>query len=263
MKKLSLALPTKALGLANKAMRNAPAIGAAAGAISGAASKDENGNYGGVSGALRGAAVGGLAGVGAKALRGQARTSGLFNKGKPSTPTTPTAPVIKQAPLLQGAPAPAATAGGAKLAFVVGFEKTAGFGSAIGAVRGFGKNITRGISKTVGGALQRGKEEAIHAERSVMGKPAVGQGAANAAIKREQAQTGSRLTASRAEEISKGKQQEVLQRQKNIAGIREQKKPGFISKHPILSAVGAYGGYKALTSEPQQQQPPQVLQPQY
>ena len=247
--------------MARRALKDAPGIGAAAGAVTGALSKDEQGNYGGVGGALKGAATGAGLGLGAKSLTKQLRNWDkkglkLNNKASPAKAAETSVPKPSVSMHLSGNHPPQESTALQrkenwqpfikKEGFAKGFQKTAGWkdvlkhpiGSLKGALQGAGdvvKEKTKGIQRAFEEHRQKGQMAQTQTRGAVAGP---------------HAKVPSEIHTVPTEEAAK-------------AEAKSKEKPSFMKKHPYLTAGGAALAYHSLTSQPQQQQQPQVYGPQY
>lgn len=121
--------------------------------------------------------------------------------------------------------------------FTSGFEKTAFLGKAVGAL---------------GGATRRAGEATVKGVKSF----AKGQEAGR--IMSYQKALGKPTTAKAVERL-----QQMREKNPNLLQAMSRKKPGFVQRHPYLTAGAAFFGAKALMGGGEQQQqppPPQVIQ---
>jgi len=157
--------------------------------------------------------------------------------------------------------------------FSEGFEKSA-------AVREVGRAAGKFVSAPFKALGAAGLEAARGARRGAKGfaeglasglpmkrlspsmkvKPERGAGLAYKHVSREARQGKLPVSMPTAYKFEKEKvQQKMKERLKKI-----KEGPSFVSKHPLLSAVGAYAGYKYLTSPSDDKTPePQVYRPSY
>lgn len=157
------------------------------------------------------------------------------------------------------------------MSFTDGFKKEAG---ALGAIGGALGSIGKGISSAAKGVksvfkprnIEKGIGEMAEGYRGAQGKSLAGERLGLARVEREnmarQAAGKPRLSPGEASELKVKTHEDVLRRTQKYRDFKNETKPSFAKRHPVLTGIGTYGAMQMAFGggdKEEGRQPPPVM----